>query len=232
MDILFCSAPGTFSQRPTLAPAILKSCVSAAGFHSSAIDLNIEVCNLINQNPRKQLIENFFKSQKIHESIVDDLSELLDFCVNRIVEFDPRTVSLSLLTQDSQFFVIWLCYHLKNLHPDIKILIGGSGIKNFIAESQINFAELLKIRGYIDDYINGDGEVSIVEYLKNNRAYPGINSGTWTPIADLNSLPWPDFSDYNFSYYGEPGIPICDSRGCVRTCEFCDVIEHWKKYQC
>jgi hypothetical protein len=231
MDILFCSAPGTFSQRPTLAPAILKSCVSAAGFHSSAIDLNIEVCNLIAQNPRKQLIENFFKSQKIHESIVDDLSELLDFCVNRIVEFNPRTVSLSLLTQDSQFFVIWLGYHLKNLHPNIKILIGGSGIKNFIAESQINFAELLKIRGYIDDYINGDGEVSIVEYLKNNRVYPGINSGTWTPIADLNSLPWPDFSDYNFSDYGEPGIPICDSRGCVRTCEFCDVIEHWKKYQ-
>ena len=65
MDILFCSAPGTFSSRPALAPAILKGCVIAAGFDSQAIDLNIEVVNLINQNPRKKLIEDFFKLQKI-----------------------------------------------------------------------------------------------------------------------------------------------------------------------
>jgi radical SAM superfamily enzyme YgiQ (UPF0313 family) len=124
-----------------------------------------------------------------------------------------------------------LCYHLKTIRPDLKIVIGGSGIKNFVAESQINFAELLKTKGYIDDYINGDGEHSIVEYLKNNLTYPGINSATWEPVTDLNVLPYPDFSDYNFLLYDDPGIPICDSRGCVRTCEFCDIIEHWKKYQ-
>ena len=72
---------------------------------------------------------------------------------------------------------------------------------------------------------------NLIEYLKNNLTYPGINSATWEPVIDLNVLPYPDFSDYDFSLYQEPGIPICDSRGCVRTCEFCDIIEHWKKYQ-
>jgi hypothetical protein len=231
MDILFCSVPGTFDCRPTLAPAVLKSCVAQAGYQGCAIDLNIEVINQVNQNPRKSLIEDFFKLQRIHPDIVNDIGDLLDYCADRILSLNPRVLGLSLLTQDSQFFTIWLCYHLKTLNPDLKIVIGGSGIKNFIAESKLNFAELLQDRGYIDDYINGDGEYSVVEYLQNNLSYPGINSGTWTPITDLNVLPWPDFSDYDFSDYSDPGIPICDSRGCVRTCEFCDIIEHWKRYQ-
>jgi len=231
MDILFCSAPGTFSARPTLAPAILKACATAAGFNAMAVDLNVEIYNQILGHPRQKLLREFFELQKIHKDIVDDLGNLLDYCADKITSLNPSILGLSLLTQDSQFFTVWLCYHLKILNPNLKIVIGGSGIKNFIAESKINFAELLKSKGYIDDYINGDGEYSIVEYLKNNLDYPGINSGTWEPIKDLNVLFYPDFTDYDFSQYHKPGIPICDSRGCVRTCEFCDIIEHWKKYQ-
>lgn len=231
MDILFCSAPGTFSSRPTLAPAILKACATNAGFTAMALDLNIEIYNQIRRHPRQKLLKEFFEQQKIHEDIVDDLGNLLDYCVDRITRLNSRILGLSLLTQDSQFFTVWLCYHLKILNPGLKIVIGGSGIKNFIAESKINFALLLKSKGYIDDYINGDGEYSIVEYLKNNLDYPGINSGIWEPIKDLNVLPYPDFTDYDFTQYNDRGIPICDSRGCVRTCEFCDIIEHWKKYQ-
>lgn len=231
MDILFCSAPGTFDMRPILAPAVLKAAANNAGFASMALDLNIEIHNLIIKNPRQQLIREFFELQKIHDDIGEDIGNLIDHCANRIIGLNPRILGLSLLTQDSQFFTVWLCYHLKILAPNLKIVIGGSGIKNFIAESKINFAELLKSKGYIDDYINGDGEYSIIEYLKNNLNSPGINSGTWEPIKNLNLLPYSDFSDYDFSQYHERGIPICDSRGCVRTCEFCDIIEHWKKYQ-
>ena len=231
MDILFCSVPGTFSSRPTLAPAILKACATNAGFTAMALDLNIEIYNQIRRHPRQKLLKEFFELQKIHKDIVKDIGDLLDYCADKITSLNPRVLGLSLLTQDSQFFTVWLCYHLKILNPALKIIIGGSGIKNFIAESTINFAELLKSKGYIDDYINGDGEHSIVEYLTDNLSYPGINSGTWQPITDLNLLPYPDFSDYDFSLYDNPGIPICDSRGCVRTCEFCDIIEHWKKYQ-
>ena len=230
-DILFCSAPGTFTFRPILAPAILNACAKSAGFNSTAIDLNIEIVNRMWANPNRKHIENFFNLQIIDDTVIQDIGDLIDYSANRIIATGAKILGLSLLTQDSQFFTIWLCYHLKTICPNIKIVIGGSGIKNFIAESTIGFAELLKSKGYIDDYINGDGEHSIVEYLKNNLSYPGINTGTWQPIVDLNQLPIPDFGDYNFTHYVDKGIPICDSRGCVRTCEFCDLIEHWKKYQ-
>lgn len=231
IDIVFCSAPGTFSSRPMLAPALLKACATKAGFDAMAVDLSIEIYNKIRGHPKQKLLENFFQLQEMHEDIVDNIGDLLDYCADRIVSLNPRILGLSLLTQDSQFFALWLCYHLKTLNPDFVIIIGGSRIKSFIAESKINFAEFLKSKGYINDYIRGDGEYSIVEYLKKNLDFPGINSATWQPIIDLNVLPYPDFTDYDFDQYLERGIPICDSRGCVRTCEFCDIIEHWKKYQ-
>lgn len=231
MDIVFCSVPGVFSQRPSLAPALLKACVNAAGFSAAGIDLNIEIINKIEASPKKAALKQFLLTQEIDPDIEQEIGDLLEHCANKLLATKARTIGLCLLTQDNQFFAAWLCYHLKFVAPEVKIVIGGSGIKNFIAESRIGFGELLKQRGYIDAYINGDGEHSIVEYLKGNYNYPGINSNKWTPISDLNQLPYPDFGDYNFTQYHERGIPICDSRGCVRTCEFCDIIEHWTKYQ-
>ena len=231
IDVLICSAPGTLSSRPTLAPAVLKSSAVAAGFNAVAIDLNNEVNNFIKKSQFKKELENFLLFQEISNLACHEIETLIEFCSDRILSFNPKVLALSLLTQDNQFFTIWLCYHLRFIAPNLKIVIGGSGIKNFIAESSIGYAELLKSRKLIDDYINGDGEYSLVEYLKGNLTYPGINSSSWQQITNLNELSYPNFDDYNFSQYTESGIPICDSRGCVRTCEFCDIIEHWKKYQ-
>ena len=230
MDILLCSVPGTFSDRPPLNLAVLKACALQAGFLATTMDLNIEVVNQINANPRRKELELFFKQQMIG-NVGDTVAELLEYCVDRIVAANPKILGLSLLTQENQFFATWLCYHLKFRAPDIRIVIGGSGIKTFIAQSQVDFADFLKSNRLINDYINGDGEYSIVEYLRANYSAPGINKSTWQQIEDLNQLPFPDFGDYKWSDYKDLGMPICDSRGCVRACEFCDVIEHWTRYR-
>ena len=70
----------------------------------------------------------------------------------------------------------------------------------------------------------------MVELLNDNITYPGIDSTVWKEIKDIDRFPYPDYYDYDFSLYELPGIPVTDSRGCVRQCEFCDLIEHWKKY--
>jgi len=230
MDILFCTVPGTFSSRPPLSLAVLKACAQQAGFTASTIDLNIEIVNQITHNPHSKELELFFKQQVIG-NVGDAVADLVEYCVDRIVAANPRILGLSLLTQENQFFATWLCYHLRFRTPNIRIVIGGSGIKTFIAQPTVDFAEFLKSNCLIDDYINGDGEYSVVEYLRNNHSAPGINTSNWQQIDDLNQLPFPDFDDYNWSQYSDLGVPICDSRGCVRTCEFCDVIEHWTRYK-
>jgi radical SAM superfamily enzyme YgiQ (UPF0313 family) len=193
--------------------------------------LDIEVYKLIQHHPNKDAIIKFCQTQELDPAIHNDVAGIFETCAQRIVDSGAKIIGLSLLSQDSQFFTWWLCYHLRYMAPSLKIIIGGSGIKSFIAQSNLSFAQEIKRAGLVDDYITGDGEVAVVEYLNNNVSYPGINSDVWTQLTDLNSLPYPDFSDYNFDQYAVRGIPICDSRGCVRTCEFCDIIEHWKKYQ-
>lgn len=231
VDILFCSVPGTLTNDPVLAPAILKSCTELHGFSAIALDLNIEIVNRVQNNKHRLLIEQFFINQEIDDLVSDEIGDIIEYCADRILSYNPTILGLSLLTQDNQFFTVWLCHYLKSVQPTLKIVIGGSGIKNFIAQADVSFAELLRNIKLIDDYIYGDGEYAIVEYLKGNYVYPGINSNNWQGIDNLNNLPHADFSDYDFTQYKNTGIPICDSRGCVRACEFCDIIEHWKKYQ-
>lgn len=231
IDVLISTVPWTDDSRPLLAPAVLKPCVELAGFTCRTLDLNAEVYNHLKNHPHRTKIIDFFLMQKIHDESRDCLYEILDRCAKRIIDEQPRILALSLLSQDCQFFTWWLCYHLRFLAPDIKIVIGGSGVKNFIAQPDFIFAKELRAAGIIDDFILGDGEKSIVEYLKGNTNHPGINNDGWQQIDDLDSLPFADFSDYDFSQYQNAGIPICDSRGCVRSCEFCDIIEHWKKYK-
>jgi radical SAM superfamily enzyme YgiQ (UPF0313 family) len=231
IDILFCSVPWIASATPTLAPAVLKACAQNAGYTAKTMHLDIDVYKLIQTYTNKDAIINFFQTQELDSLADKDIADIIETCAQRIVDADPKIVGLSLLSQDSQFFTWWLCYHLRYIAPSLKIIIGGSGIKSFIAQSTLSFAQEIKRAGLIDDFITGDGEIAVVEYLKNNLSYPGINSDQWQQLTDLDSTPYPDFSDYDFGKYAVRGIPICDSRGCVRTCEFCDIIEHWKKYQ-
>lgn len=231
MNILITSVPGTWTTTPILAPALLKACLEENGYPATAIDLNIEANKILDQFDNRDDIYKFFRNQEILDTTHEQIYDLLDYCANRIASYKPDLVCLSLLTQDCQFFTYWLCYHLRFVLPNIKIVIGGSGIKSFIAQNKINFADHLKNLGFIDDYINGDGEYSLPNYVKGNFGHSGINSMDWEQIADLNSLPVPNFDDYDLHSYPRPSIPICDSRGCIRSCEFCDIIEHWTKYR-
>lgn len=231
VDILLCAVPWIDSPTPILAPALLKSQLISHGFTARTLDLNIEIFNTIKHCPERSNIIDFFQQQIIHDGTKQDIVSLIESAADRILTHNPACVGLSLLSQDAQFFTIWLCFHLKTVRPDLPIVIGGSGIKNFIADATIDFARSMKDRGLIDDFIMGDGEISIVQYMQGNKNHDGINQNSWNQVENLDSLPFADFDDYDFSLYGTQAVPICDSRGCVRTCEFCDIIEHWKKYK-
>jgi hypothetical protein len=230
VDIIFVSVPYTESTEPAMAPALLKAVAVQYGYSAVALDLNIEIINRISTHSKKQDLITFFEVAKERPELADDIEEIIDYSVDRILSYNPKIIGLSLLTYKSQLFSLWLLIKLKMAAPDIKIVIGGSGIKDFIASSNNTFCEEMLSLKLIDYYIIGDGEIAIIEFLKENFTYPGINSLIWQQILNLDDFAYPDYSDYNFNQYPDKLIPITDSRGCVRACKFCDIIEHWKKY--
>ena len=230
-QIAIAAVPYVDTIEPIMAPGLLKAVLAEKNIDSTAIDLNIDIVNYVTKHTHSDKLLDFFYSQIIHPEVVGDIHYLINYCSNKILSTNSPIVALSLLTYSCQIFTRWLCADLKQKSSTIKIVIGGTGIKNFVADNNTAFVYQLKDLNLIDDFIYGDGEQSLVEYTKGNTDYPGINQFNWIPVPDLNALPMPDYSDYDFSSYGKILIPVCDSRGCVRNCEFCDIIEHWQKFQ-
>lgn len=229
-DIVVAGVPFVDTRRPLMAPASLKAVLEQNGFSSMCIDLNAEIYSKINNHPHRQKFLDFFYTQIIHDEVVEDISRMVYYCADKILSFKAPVIAISLFCYDCQVFTAWLCATIKEKNPDCKIVIGGPGIRTEI-ENVLHFADAVIKQQYVDDFIVGDGEYSLIEYLKGNKQYPGINSPFWKQNVDINQLPDPNYDDYSFFWYDEPSIPVIDSRGCVRSCEFCDVIEIWKDYQ-
>ena len=80
--------------------------------------------------------------------------------------------------------------HIRELCPTSKILLGGPLFTQRMSEDlQQNILPELDY----DDYIFGDAEFAIVEYLKGNYDYPSINELNNDPKAIGNfSTAYPD----------------------------------------
>lgn len=214
-----------------MAPGLLKAVLADHGIGSIAIDLNVDIHNQLECHPRKKQILDFFYTQAVDPTVVDDIADMIERLSDRLLAYRPDLIALSLLAYTCQIFTGWLCISLKQKNPSVKIVIGGSGIRRFVGDSDSIFCDEMRALSLIDDYISGPGEISFPEYVKGNLAHPGINSPEWQLTPDLNLIPHPDYDDYDLMQYHSPTIPIFDSQGCVRNCEFCDIIEYQKKFQ-
>jgi hypothetical protein len=230
VDVVIATVPFVDEDSPLAAPAVLKSVLELQGISCKALDLNIEIYNKIHHHPHRQLFVDFFWHQIIDERIVNDLVSMLNFYAQEILSHRPSIIGLSLFSRECQTFCAWLCAVLKQKSPETTIVIGGSGIET-LQKKLFKFPDKLKHLKLIDDYIIGDAETALVEYVKGNKKFQGINDSQWTPNENYDLIPIPDYSDYRFFRYPNPSIPVVDSRGCVQQCEFCDVIALWKKFQ-
>lgn len=228
--VLITTVPFVDEDSPLSAPAVLKAALQDQGIECVGIDLNIEIYNKVKYHPKKESFYKFFYRQQIDEEIVDDLVAMFEFYVQEILWHSPSIIGLSLFSRNSQVFCAWLCAVLRQKCPQATIVIGGPGLET-LENNIFKFPDRLKQLGLIDDYIVGDAETSLVKYVQGSKDWHGVNNTDWRPNANFDQLPIPDYSDYRWFRYGNALLPIVDSRGCVQSCEFCDVISFWDKFQ-
>lgn len=81
-----------------------------------------------------------------------------------------------------------------------------------------------------DFVIVGEGEMALLELLQSlDRGETAPRIGYGLPVADLDSLPFPDYSlvdvpSYRREVAGRPSLSILSSRGCPFGCVFCNSI--------
>lgn len=231
VDIVLTSVPWTITKIPLMAVPVLKSIALKNNKTCVGLDLNAQVLKWSEQHQYTNKLLDFFHNETYHAEVVDDLYNMYLEFAQVLLAHQPKIIGLSLFSYVSQASTRYICQFLKKLSPDTTIIIGGTGcFENMRGHSF--FADDLIKDGLIDFYIRGDAEKSFEAFLQGNYDYPGINNSNWVELSkdDLENLPMPDYDDYDFSQYQLQAVPVLGSRGCIRRCTFCDIIEYWKKY--
>jgi radical SAM superfamily enzyme YgiQ (UPF0313 family) len=125
--------------------------------------------------------------------------------------------------------------------PSAKIFCGGPSAE--LSWPFFGQGELEQSR--IDAMVVGEGEVSVIDLLAHwDAGAPGSVSGVCLrgpdgrvlqggtrPLANINSLPIPDISQFNVYDYDHWSLPAYFSRGCVARCTFCQETAFWVRFR-
>ena len=223
LDLVIISVPGVMRKLPQAAPALLKASVEAAGFTCTTIDFNIRFYQEVAEPAG---IETYFATG-LNSEEHNSASDLIESWTRDILKLNPKFIGISVFTYQNRIATKLFCEYIRKL-SSVKIILGGQGLSDGGIQGQSGFGKELYNNNLIDFWIRSEGEVSLVELLKNNTDYPGINSDHFEQIDNLDSISFPNYDDYELDLYEVRSLPITGSRGCVRSCSFCDIHEHWK----
>ena len=223
IDIIIATLPALEFYLPPAAPAVLKGQVTKYGFSCSTADLNLESKLLLTEKEFHDFFDFTTNDKKIDFAIIE---KVYNHWNEILLQKNPTWVGLSVFSNDNiplaMNFIPWF----RDKNPKQKIIVGGNGtsVEEFCVE----------IRPYVDHVIRGEGELALIELLKGNIDYPGIDSAG-EQIDNLDQLGYADYSEYNLAeydrFYQEDVVQITGSRGCVRRCTFCNVASQWPKFR-
>lgn len=258
--MLIVALPVLDLQYPPSSPAIIKSCVVAAGYTAHTADFNMTLFDCCDRkketfwNVQYQFESAYYSDneidlvKKFFRNNHDVIQQWLNNCVENIKQHNPRWLGISVFSYKSHKATLLLAAEIRRQNLPIKIVLGGRGASSYAMGPDHNkfklgieqtwgkypyknFAETLMHYNLVDKVIQGDGENAVVELLKNETP---DNVVTRVDDIDLESVPFVDYDDYDLSaydYVNEHTIAITGSKGCVRKCTFCDIPVLWPRFK-
>ena len=212
--------------------SLVKAAIVKAGHQCRIFDFNAELeKSFINNRQKLVPIDNWFLNHNFYsEKVFNQIHELANRWIDQVMAYGPTKVGISVFSYNSQRATLLLATLIKSRDPNIKIFMGGAGLN-----TDNNFGPFCMQQKIMDCWIRGEGELSVPAYLRGDMTHPGLNGIPPKQIDNIDSLEFPDYSDYELASYtnkkGLVALPITGSRGCVRACSFCDIASMWPKYK-
>ena len=247
VDMLLISVPYSEMSYPPCGPAVLKGIAASHGYQIVTRDLAVDFEKFMDDYPDVDRVEvmstwvTAFDNKHIHYNIIQ---EFYQYCIEQIRLVPCRYLGISVFSGHQHRFTFDLCELLQTHDNQFSIVLGGKGcsvhhnvaIKNLIrpTEKYLEFYQIMQRRQLTSQVVIGDAEDAIIDLLS-GRLDPNDTSRKQPSVPDL-SYPFSNFDDYDFDYYGNAEIgfrqlPVVSSKGCVRSCDFCDVGAHFVKFQ-
>lgn len=244
MDIILIQSPCWGLYAPPLGLASLSAFLRDKGFQVLALDLNIDMFYRC-KDPYKRFWDEaeheFWRNESLVEKFFIDNYELIEKYLNRVCNSDAKIIGFSIY-DTSMFFSLILTKKIKEKCNDKLIIFGGPHCSRYMCR------DFIISRDGVDIVVEGEGEEALSQLADTviiKREMPElcygalikkgadiIDGGDRPLINNLDSLPFPDFSDFPIGRYIRPDvIPSSTSRGCVNRCIFCNEWPYWKRYR-
>ena len=202
--------------------ARLTALSKAAGFATCAYDLNVLCYHKLGGELWSPYTDWKWEQDVYWTDVHPLIQPTLEEHIDRIVEFRPDVIGFSLYYTNNNC-ASWVIQRLRERLPGVTILGGGSQA----------IQEKVKFDHLFDHIVVGEGEQLFLEILENIEAgaepLPKFLRHPKSQRIDLDSMPWPDYSDLPLDLYRlgtSVGSEI--SRGCVAKCQFCSETTFWR----
>jgi hypothetical protein len=244
-DMVLISLPVSDLIVPPTAPAVLKGIAESHGFKIKTHDFNVDMHKVLcksNQDHFENL-QNYFLVEGPHSyELLDQVDQFYNYVIDWLAHQRTRYIGISVFSIYTHIATFELCARIKQQYPDWKIVLGGKGLSTtpYISiwnqltgvEKIMQFHQIMMKRNLVHHTIIGDAEDSLIEFLDGKAQLPD----SWSKASSANLLyPFSNFDDYDFDGYtgilSRIQLPVISSKGCVRSCDFCDVSAQFSKFQ-
>ncbi|MBI5326872.1 MAG: cobalamin B12-binding domain-containing protein [Deltaproteobacteria bacterium] len=242
--VVLVQAPGWGVDTPPLAIACLTAFLRANGIKVMPVDINVEMYNKNKHQYPDGWSNNvfwFWDNPSTLDAFINDNKEALEQYIELIANSGARIIGFTIF--DSSYRMsAYMAREIKKRNPALTVVFGGAG-----ASGRITGRSIIKENDSIDFVVEGEGEETFLEIVKlvnDGKDIVECKGATFkcgnaiVPVAprafikNLDTLPFPDFTDFNFFRYREPfKCPIESCRGCINKCVFCNERAFWGGYR-
>lgn len=243
MKTALIQCPAWGRQNPPLALSMLSAYLRSRGKEVYNFDLNNELFHQVKEEDKQLWLlsnESFWDNRSKALKFKSDYSELMGSFIDKILTTEADIIGFSIFNSSKELSLL-MAKEIKDRAKDKIIIFGGPDCFPHMEGLQIIN------EGSIDAMVIGEGEVTLGELVSQIDSLGKINfcRGAWIKkenkvidcgnsesFADLNKLPFADFSDFSLGLYEEPNrLPIYLSRGCPNSCVYCNENIYWRGYR-
>ena len=221
---LVINPPFLEPHRPPISCAIIGEVARQAGHEVVMCDINIELFHAVGNDRFMQ-----YQTDYLFAANAPTETELKNFVLGKLPgeflkEFD--WILVSCFSNWEYPMTAMIVEHCKS-KTDAKIVIGGPGVHTK--------GQLLLDQGHVDYWVAGEGEIALKNIFDGIVDTPGVNGRPPEQIMDIENVPLPNYDFFDLRRYDwlldSPDVFIYGSRGCVRSCTFCDIASYWPKFR-
>jgi anaerobic magnesium-protoporphyrin IX monomethyl ester cyclase len=243
LKVALVQCPAWTAESPNYSLALLGALLRTHGYGVEGLDLNLELYFRYRGTDKEGLWSmdargNSWYRPSFVEEIVQETSHLVEEFVCRIVASEAQVVGFS-VQSTSVHFTRAVSTRLKQVAPDRVVIYGGPQ-----CFSNCAYLSLFDDHPAVDAICFGEGDQALLQFLDGYAAtgciesVPGIavrskeaqSYAPCTPVTDLDSLPFADFSIFP-SHFIRKRVGLSTSRGCLLRCRFCNESPQWNRYR-